>query len=671
MQQRQDPHNLDPRYAHHAEYPYYPPYWPSAEAYYEHYYGRHSMLPPAPTMTTAPHNVRPLDEGRASEAAQRSSVLRTFDYQTTADGDIVVVQPSFDEGIDRKGGNLPQIKEWEVNAGDVEGMHDGSPDKYSSAHARNLSAHFFDATSLYDPEQGDDAYEERKHRRIFSGDVTNPRVAHRRLDSTGASTAIRRDFGPPPAQHHRVDSAGLEMLSAAADASTDELAAAAGARNSNSPWDRPPPSSDDDRPAKTGSYDQSPYAQQNSMNPPLPVPTGTVSSLAPSQDAYLSSQPVYGGVQYGMPPPGPPLYYGGQPYARTAQGYPIQAARQPTVAQQVYASAQYQDRRAGWDKPVAEHGAQTFVTTIGVGNGNKLMMPTGATRNVGTTMDDMMLGHHRKMSSFTAFNTILGNSLFAPGELDQPSHHRKNSSTVSFLQGLDLDGADDMFLRNLQASNYSVDFGMHPPQQSLSPPPPPRGAASPDSEEEDEDDDDVGSPGGSKLASGGTSKRVRRKCTIEGCGNRVVQGGLCIAHGAKRKTCNHPGCNKNVKKAGLCSTHGPARKRCENEGCNKVAVQGGKCITHGAKKKLCFVSGCTKQAILSGMCKKHHDQNNVKLNSELVCEEIKSAPSGKPGHSRGLSIFQEMSAETVSSLLNDSVGQIEPENRDSRGANFW
>jgi len=105
-----------------------------------------------------------------------------------------------------------------------------------------------------------------------------------------------------------------------------------------------------------------------------------------------------------------------------------------------------------------------------------------------------------------------------------------------------------------------------------------------------------------------TTKRVRRKCTVGNCPNRVVQGGLCIAHGAKRKMCSHPGCTKNVKKAGLCSTHGPSRKKCQHEGCNKVAVQGGVCIAHGARKKLCSVDECSKQAIMGGMCKKHHDQ---------------------------------------------------------------
>ena len=101
-----------------------------------------------------------------------------------------------------------------------------------------------------------------------------------------------------------------------------------------------------------------------------------------------------------------------------------------------------------------------------------------------------------------------------------------------------------------------------------------------------------------------------RKCTVDGCPNRVVQGGRCISHGARRKMCYHPGCTKNVKKLGLCSTHGPARKRCEFEGCTRVAVKGGRCIAHGAKKKVCSIEECQKQAILKGMCKKHHDEIN-------------------------------------------------------------
>ena len=125
----------------------------------------------------------------------------------------------------------------------------------------------------------------------------------------------------------------------------------------------------------------------------------------------------------------------------------------------------------------------------------------------------------------------------------------------------------------------------------------------------------------------------------------------------KRKQCKHPGCTKNVKKAGLCSTHGPARKRCEFEGCEKVAVQGGRCIAHGAKKKLCSKEGCSKQAILAGMCKKHHDQSRKESN---VGKSKSSGRVRKPTHTRGLSLFQEMSAEAVGNILGEDGSQAPP-----------
>ncbi len=175
---------------------------------------------------------------------------------------------------------------------------------------------------------------------------------------------------------------------------------------------------------------------------------------------------------------------------------------------------------------------------------------------------------------------------------------------------------------------------------------------------------------------GKVSKRVRRKCTHDGCTNRVVQGGVCIQHGAKRKICGYEGCTKHVKKAGMCSTHGPARKRCEFEGCGKVAVQGGRCIAHGAKKRLCSFENCEKQAILSGMCKKHHDQSQANSESfgqysaNQCCmavgnngfkENEGNSPIDNGGssvtpssqHRRGLSIFQDMAA------VNTIIGSTE------------
>ena len=307
--------------------------------------------------------------------------------------------------------------------------------------------------------------------------------------------------------------------------------------------------------------------------------------------------------------------------------------------------------------------------------------------------------HHRSMSSSMSFLNVLDDKTLG-------GHHRSTSSSVSFLQGLDdnfdpheafssaLDGngQQNFFGSNTMTSSpYSAaqkgpcteeQYGGGPPHtgEALSSAQcvpilvpvgssTPKLARAPETRKEDFD----------RLAAGGTSKRVRRKCTVEGCPNRVVQGGLCISHGAKRKQCKHPGCTKNVKKAGLCSTHGPARKRCEAEGCSKVAVQGGRCIAHGAKKKMCDVDGCRKQAILSGMCKKHHDQStgvvsgrhgsDISTASErgpsptVAATAAKPAGEGKrPSHTRGLSIFQEVSPENIQNILG-SQDQGSQENR--------
>lgn len=121
---------------------------------------------------------------------------------------------------------------------------------------------------------------------------------------------------------------------------------------------------------------------------------------------------------------------------------------------------------------------------------------------------------------------------------------------------------------------------------------------------------DAPSPSGE----GKKPKRVRRKCSHPQCDNRVVQGGVCVTHGARRKSCAHPGCDKAVKLAGYCSTHGPSRRKCDEAGCSRVAVQGGRCLSHGARRKVCnypTTNGrgpCGKNAILGGYCKKHFDR---------------------------------------------------------------
>lgn len=131
------------------------------------------------------------------------------------------------------------------------------------------------------------------------------------------------------------------------------------------------------------------------------------------------------------------------------------------------------------------------------------------------------------------------------------------------------------------------------------------------SSEESDQQHDWTSPSNSVVTSASVENKLnrklrpRRRCTVPGCGNRVVQGGLCISHGAKRKPCGVTGCPKFVKNAGMCSAHGPRRKRCLVDGCEKAAVQNGTCIAHGARKKLCVMKGCERQGVVKGMCKRH------------------------------------------------------------------
>ena len=169
--------------------------------------------------------------------------------------------------------------------------------------------------------------------------------------------------------------------------------------------------------------------------------------------------------------------------------------------------------------------------------------------------------------------------------------------------------------------------------------------------------------------------RVRRLCTIEGCTNRVVQGGVCVTHGAKRKTCKYPDCDKSVKKAGFCSTHGPARKRCEILGCCRVAVQGGICIGHGAKKNPCKAEGCRRLAIMDGVCKAHcgelgHASSptasvvleqvseycleipNLAVAAAVAQAPVPSLAFQKTMYARQLSIFEEMGGASEPAVGN-------------------
>jgi len=73
-------------------------------------------------------------------------------------------------------------------------------------------------------------------------------------------------------------------------------------------------------------------------------------------------------------------------------------------------------------------------------------------------------------------------------------------------------------------------------------------------------------------------------CSIEGCTNQAIKGGVCKRHGAKAKRCNIEGCTNHAIKGGVCIRHGAKLKRCSSEGCTNQAVKGGVCRRHGANR---------------------------------------------------------------------------------------
>lgn len=642
-------------------------------------------------------------------------------FETTADGDVLVVQPSFDDTVSRS--KTPTISpqksaEWQGRSPDGDTKESDQEERNPSSplmqkpkragHSRSLSGRFFESTTISDEateadrsKDTDSDFAGRKHRRMFSGDATNPNNAHRRINSIGQAASVAR-------RHHREDSGGLDILSAVAHSTKEELAAASGSWEAGRRGPYPPPPMrsmapsrgyDGIHPGYAGHPSGAPL-NQHPMNPPphrrmpYPPPHGSYPPPYSQSTPYYNYQapPPQHGSAYYPPPPhhrssySPPRARFMAPYPPQHEGHPRKSSAYKNAPPELHVQSgkHVYERRApspptNWHPESSHQGSQTFVTSIAVGSGNKMIPASNLSRTVATNTEEQPvnkppseIGHHRKLSSFSSLGT-LGPSLFpgggptfprdSPGTerpgVSKKGHHRTTSSSVSFLQGFDvgLEMNNDSFLRNLQASNEA------PVEAAMSPVPPPSsfkssmvdsvpvGPASVTSTTSPHSDSGGSQSGGTKLAAGGTSKRVRRKCTVAGCGNRVVQGGLCISHGAKRKTCKHPGCNKNVKKAGLCSTHGPARKRCDHPGCPKVAVQGGRCISHGAKKKLCSVTDCSKQAILSGMCKKHHDQTVAQQQSSQYCRSTQGGP--QPTHTRGLSFFQEISPDTISNLLNE------------------
>jgi hypothetical protein len=114
----------------------------------------------------------------------------------------------------------------------------------------------------------------------------------------------------------------------------------------------------------------------------------------------------------------------------------------------------------------------------------------------------------------------------------------------------------------------------------------------------------------------GPSKKKCKKyfCSVGGCPNYVVSGGVCIRHGAKyeKKLCSVAECSNQAQNGGVCIRHGAKVKRCSVAECSNQVRNGGVCIRHGAKIKQCKVDECTNQVRWRGLCGRHraYSENN-------------------------------------------------------------
>ena len=45
----------------------------------------------------------------------------------------------------------------------------------------------------------------------------------------------------------------------------------------------------------------------------------------------------------------------------------------------------------------------------------------------------------------------------------------------------------------------------------------------------------------------------RKECSVDGCANKVVKGGVCGTHGAKRKDCSFEGCTNQHRRGEFVS----------------------------------------------------------------------------------------------------------------------
>jgi hypothetical protein len=131
--------------------------------------------------------------------------------------------------------------------------------------------------------------------------------------------------------------------------------------------------------------------------------------------------------------------------------------------------------------------------------------------------------------------------------------------------------------------------------------------------------------------------RRRKYCSQDGCDNKVIQGGVCVRHGAIVKGCSQDGWDKQVQQGGVCVQHGARVKRCSQDGCDNKVVNGGVCVRNGAIVMFCNQGGCGNIVVQGGVCVWHGAI--VKRCSQDGCDNhvvlVESVSSMGRGNARG------------------------------------
>jgi len=86
---------------------------------------------------------------------------------------------------------------------------------------------------------------------------------------------------------------------------------------------------------------------------------------------------------------------------------------------------------------------------------------------------------------------------------------------------------------------------------------------------------------------------------------------VCVKHGTKKKQCSREGCTNQAQIGEVCIRHGainvdmnaPLRSA-------QILLQGGVCMKHGARVKQCSSDGCTNHARCGEVCIRHMGQRS-------------------------------------------------------------